>query len=357
MFLLLSRNNPYLEELNGNPNNQMAHKDLEGIEIDLKNRFKDQEKNFKLHHYQENSYESQDELISDEDDSNDNSSNSSSLISLNSDNKVKKINKENNANALNKEEQEKLIKLEKLNKFKNLIKLFELLRIIIIIITHVLSQIEDDEYYKYNKEVRISGSLLINYIYNNDDVTWEKVFDDKKINLKKLFHYCLENENESKHTKYPKLIREYMKNNNLTDFHALTNLEILKIYNISKSSFNKNFNNNLTYSNFQITLAISNVSNNLRIVILVLSIIVFFLYFSSWYLQYFKEEKLENELISLNKESSQDNEETKNNENIVSNINNIQKIKRFYNSTYFFYVLLDFLFLALLPYPNESHTF
>ena len=357
MFLLLSRNNPYLEELNGNPNNQMAHKDLEGIEIDLKNRFKDQEKNFKLHHYQENSYESQDELISDEDDSNDNSSNSSSLISLNSDNKVKKINKENNANALNKEEQEKLIKLEKLNKFKNLIKLFELLGIIIIIITHVLSQIEDDEYYKYNKEVRISGSLLINYIYNNDDVTWEKVFDDKMINLKKLFHYCLENENESKHTKYPKLIREYMKNNNLTDFHALTNLEILKIYNISKSTFNKNFDNNLTYSNFQITLAISNISNNLRIVILVLSIIVFFLYFSSWYLQYFKEEKLENELISLNKENSQDNEETKNNENIVSNINNIQKIKRFYNSTYFFYVLLDFLFLALLPYPNESHTF
>ena len=360
MFLLLSRNNPYLEELNGNPNNQMAHKDLEGIEIDLKNRFKDQEKNFKLHHYQENSFESQDELISEEDDSNDNSSgnNSSSLISLNSDRKIKKMNKENNANTLNKEDQEKLIKLQKLNKFKNLIKLFDLLGTIIVIITHILSQIEDDEYYKYNKEIRISGSLLINYLYNNpENPTWENAFDDKNVNLKKLFHYCLENENETMHTKYPKKIVDYMNANNLNDFHKLTNLQILEIFNISKATFNMGNENNLNYYNFQINLKISQISNMLRIIILVLTIIVFLLYFSSWYFQYFKEEKLENELISLNKESSQDNEETKNNENIVSNINNMQKIKRFYNSTYFFYVILDFIFLALLPYPNESHNF
>ena len=357
MFLLLSRDNPYLEELNGNPNNQMAHKDLEGLEIDLKNRFKDQEKNFKLHHYQENSFDSQDELISEEDDSNENSSanNSSSLISLNSDKKMNKINKENNANALNKEEKEKLIKLAKLNKFKNLIKLFELLGTIIVIITHVLSQIEDDEYYKHNKEVRISGSLLINYLYNYEgsNVTWEEVFDDNNLNLKKLFHYCLENENESMHTKYPKKIKEFMDKNKTIEFHKLTNLEILNIYNISPSTFNMENDKNLKDSNFEINLKLSETSNNLRIIILVLSILVFFLYFSSWYLQYYKEEQLENELISLNKENSADNEETKNNENIVSNINNMQKIKRFYNSTFFVYVILDFIFLAFLPYPNE----
>ena len=264
MFLLLSRNNPYLEELNGNPNNQMAHKDLEGIEIDLKNRFKDQEKNFKFHHYQENSFESQDELISEDDDSNDNSSgnNSSSLISLNSENKIKKMNKENNANVFNKEDQEKLLKLQKLNKFKNLIKLFDLLGTIIIIITHILSQIEDDEYYKYNKELRISGSLLINYLYNNlGNYTWEDIFDDKNINLKKLFHYCLENENETMHTKYPKKIVNYMNRNNINDFHKLTNLQILEIFNISKSTFNMGNNeNHLNYNNFQINLKISEIS-------------------------------------------------------------------------------------------------
>ena len=358
MFLLLSRNNPYLEELNGNPNNQMAHKDLEGIEIDLKNRFKDQEKNFKLHHYQENSFESQDELLSEDDDSNENSSgnNSSSLISLNSDNKMKKMNKENNANALNKEEQEKLLKLEKLNRFKNLTKLFDLLGTIIVIITHVLSQFEDDEYYMTNKEVRISGSLLINYIFNfPKDSTWEKVYDEN-INLKKLFHYCLENENETMHTKYPKKISDYLHNSG-KNFHNLTNIEILNIFNISPATFNMKSEDKLYYSDFDINLELSNLSNTFRIIILVLSIVVFFLYFSSWYLQYYKEEKLENELLSLNKEITPDNEETKNNENMVPNINNMQKIKRFYNSTYFFYVILDFIFLALLPYPNESHSF
>jgi len=291
MFLLLSRNNPYLEELNGNPNNQMAHKDLEGIEIDLKNRFKDQEKNIKLHHFQDNTFESQDELISEDDDSNENSSqnNSSSLISLNSDNKMKKMNKENNINSMNKEDQEKLIKLEKLNKFKNLIKLFDLLGTIIVILTHVTSQFEDDEYYRYNKETRISGSLIINYLnQQSKNATWEEVFDDKRINLRKLFHYCLENENETTHTKYPKKIIDYMNKTDIKDFHNMTNLQILEAYNISRATFNFG-QGNLAYSDFQITLEVSKLSNNLRIIILVLSIVVFFLYFISWYLQYYKE--------------------------------------------------------------------
>ncbi len=354
MFLLLSRNNPYLEELNGNPNNQMAHKDLEGIEIDLKNRFKDQEKNIKLHHYQEHSFESQDELISEDDDSNDNSSShSSSLISLNSENKK---NKENNVTSLKKEEKEKLIKLEKINKFKNIIKIFDILGTIIVVITHVLSQYEDEEYYKYNREIRITGSILINALSNNNNFSWDKVFDDKLINLKIFFNYCLKNENQTTHTKYPKIIKDYMAANDIQDFHNMTNEQILNAHNISKNTYKSDNSLDLSYSNFKFSLKIPKVSQNLRIIILVLSILVFFLYFSSWYLQYYKEEKLENELISLNKENNQENEETKN-DNIVTNINDMQKIKRFYNSTYFFYVLLDFIFLALLPYPNDSYYF
>ena len=332
MFLLLSRNNPYLEELNGNSNNQMAQKDLEGIEIDLKNRFKDQEKNFKMRHYHENSLESQDELISEDEDSNDNSSanNSSSLISLNSDSKIKNIKEENKIAAVNKEEQEKL---DKLRHLKNLGKLMDLIGTIILLMTHVLSQFEDDEYYNYNKELRISGSLLINHLYTNTgNITWSKVFNEKDINLRKFFHYCLENENKSMHTNYPKKIREYMARNNFTNFHDLTNLQILEANGITPSTFGMENENNLVYSNFRIKLELSKTANNLRIINLVLTIIGFLLYFSSWYLQYFKDEKLENELLSSKKENQEDKEETKNNENSVANINNndIQKIKRFY---------------------------
>ena len=92
MFLLLSQSNPYFEERNNNQNNQMAHKDLEGIEIDLKDRFKEQDKIIKFHHFDDMSLETKEELISsaEEDESGDDSSqnNSSSLISLNSENKI-----------------------------------------------------------------------------------------------------------------------------------------------------------------------------------------------------------------------------------------------------------------------------
>ena len=84
MFLLLSQSNPYFEERNNNQNNQMAHKDLEGIEIDLKDRFKEQDKIIKFHHFDDMSLETKEELISsaEEDESGDDSSqnNSSSLI-------------------------------------------------------------------------------------------------------------------------------------------------------------------------------------------------------------------------------------------------------------------------------------
>ena len=43
MYLLITRNNPYLEELNKNPQSTAFQKDLDGIEIDLKNKKKDHE--------------------------------------------------------------------------------------------------------------------------------------------------------------------------------------------------------------------------------------------------------------------------------------------------------------------------
>ena len=43
MYLLITRNNPYLEELNKNPQSTAFQNDLDGIEIDLKNKMKDHE--------------------------------------------------------------------------------------------------------------------------------------------------------------------------------------------------------------------------------------------------------------------------------------------------------------------------
>ena len=380
MFLLLSQSNPYFEETNNNQNNQMAHKDLEGIEIILKDRYKEQEKNMKFHHLDDNSFEIKDELISSEEDdeSGDDSSqnNSSNIISLNSENKLTKKLKEKRSITLKKEDQVKLYKHTRLNRFKFLIKIFDLFGVIILIISHVLSQIEDDQFYYYNRETRISGSILINYLYttDNDNTTWEEVFDDNRLNLKKLFFLCLENENETLHKKYPKKIKEYMNNNEIQDFHNMTNFQILEAFDISPNTFgyeiygeeiNTNIiqeryeNDILSYSNFNFDLKVSDVSNNLRISILILTILAFLLFFSSWYLQYYIEEEVENMKKELNKENKQENDETKENSLVQNNNNNNNnfKTRHFYNSIYFLYVILEFIILAVIPYPGENYKF
>ena len=380
MFLLLSQSNPYFEERNNNQNNQMAHKDLEGIEIDLKDRFKEQDKIIKFHHFDDMSLETKEELISsaEEDESGDDSSqnNSSSLISLNSENKINKKLKEKKSLTLKKEDQLKMYRQTRMDRFKLLIKIFDLVAILIMIITHVLSQIEDEEYYLSNREVRIAGSILFNYLYRSDNnsATWNEVFDDSRLNLKKIFFLCLEKENETLHRKYPKKISDYMYSKGITNFHEMNNFQILEAYSISKTTYGydldsremsdggSNQNNNLndstlSYENFNFDLKVSELSNRLRIAILVLTIAAFCLFFISWYLQYYLEEKLDLMIGELNKESKQDNEETKDNNMGPNNNGGYKKIPHFYNSIYFLYLILELIILAVIPYPGENFKF
>ena len=380
MFLLLSQSNPYFEETNNNQNNQMAHKDLEGIEIDLKDRYKEQEKIIKFHHSEDNSFEVKEELVTSEDDEesvgDSSQNNSSSLISINSESKINKKLKEKRSITLKKEDQMKLYKNTKFSRFKFLSKIFDLAGIIIIIFTHILSQIEDDEFYLYNRETRISGSILLNYLYTNDsnNITWDDVFNDERLNLKKIFFICLENENETLHKKYPKKIKEYMDKNNIQNFHNMTNAQILEAYEISKNTFGYESNERntngqtsqatnrnddiLTYSNFNFELEISDLSNKFRITILILTIIAFLLFFISWYLQFYVEEEMDKMQKQLNKEVKPENEETKDN-SLAPNNNNSNNFKKrhFYNSIYFFYVILELIILAVIPYPGETFKF
>ena len=379
MFLLLSQSNPYFEETNNNQNNQMAHKDLEGIEIDLKDRYKEQEKIIKFHHSEDNSFEVKEELVTSEDDEesvgDSSQNNSSSLISINSESKINKKLKEKRSITLKKEDQMKLYKNTKFSRFKFLSKIFDLAGIIIIIFTHILIQIEDDEFYSYNRETRISGSILLNYLYTNDsnNITWDDVFNDERLNLKKIFFICLENENETLHKKYPKKIKEYMDKNNIQNFHNMTNAQILEAYEISKNTFgyeSKERNTNgqtsqatnrnddiLTYSNYNFDLEISDLSNKFRITILILTIIAFLLFFISWYLQFYVEEEMDKMQKQLNKEVKPENEETKDNSLAPNNNSNNFKKRHFYNSIYFFYVILELIILAVIPYPGETFKF
>ena len=57
-----------------------------------------------------------------------------------------------------------------------------------------------------------------------------------------------------------------MNKTKIKDFHNLTNLQILEANNISRETFNFG-QGNLAYSDFQMTLEVSKLSNNLRIII------------------------------------------------------------------------------------------
>jgi hypothetical protein len=111
----------------------------------------------------------------------------------------------------------------------------------------------------------------------------------------------------------------------------MSNYEILNAYGLTKSTFgfdsdtqginnnepygqiNTNDSNILRYSNFNFDLEVSELSNNLRIGILIFTIIVFLLFFTSWYLQFYIGEKLDKMQKELNNENKPENDETKDN--------------------------------------------
>ena len=69
MYFILSKNNPYLEELILNPQGQTIQKDFDGMEIDLKNRFKSKnlelKDNYIFNNFSENISEEEDTSNSD----------------------------------------------------------------------------------------------------------------------------------------------------------------------------------------------------------------------------------------------------------------------------------------------------
>ena len=154
MYLLLSKNNPYLDELNATPQGQNIQKEFDGMEIDLKNRFKsnnlDLKDNILLNHKNLNENNSLD----------DNTSKTDSLTFISSKLQSSQI-------EMNEEELE-----SKKNDNKKHIKLYinilNIVSSIIILISIIISQVENDNYFFENKNlVNISyiSSCLIFLIF------------------------------------------------------------------------------------------------------------------------------------------------------------------------------------------------
>ena len=300
MYLLLSKNNPYLDELNATPQGQNIQKEFDGLEIDLKNRFKsnnlDLKDNILLNH----------KNLSENNSLDDNTSKTDSLTFISSKLQSSQI-------EMNEEELE-----SKKNDNKKHIKLYinilNIVSSIIILISIIISQVENDNYFFENKNIRKIGALIVNLFDFSEDFkfkAWDNLFIDESVNLNLLL--------EPKGNILPTLISYYI-NHNFT-YNKLNNMDILQIYNFTLDTFD--LLNVCSYKKIKIPLKISDSNNRLRYIILSLTLISILFISASRYLSFYREKKI-----------LEDNPTP------------------FYKSKYCLILFIEVIFLLLLPYPS-----
>ncbi len=267
MYLLLSKNNPYLEELNKNPQGQTLQKDFDdGMEIDLKNRFKSKELDMK-DNYNLSSISS--ENYSEEVDT----SHTSSLSFISSKLKTSQIGELDLKGKKTKEKQ-----IEQLKKY---IHILDIISSLIIITSEIFCQIENENFSELNVHTRVIGSIIINNLYKNPDITWNQIFAESNINLTLNL--------EDRGNSLPTIIGHYL-NNNFT-YSNITNFDILFAYDLNPDTFN--FDNSLSdYKKIKLNLKIGESENLFRYIILSLSFIGGFFLASSRYISFYRENRV-----------------------------------------------------------------
>ena len=266
MYLLLSRNNPYLEELNKNPQGQALHKDFDGMEIDLKNRFKSKELNMKDKYNLSNLTS---ENFSEEGDT----SHTSSLSFISSKLKTSQI---GDIDLKGVKTKQKTIKL-----LKKYIHILDIISSIIIIVSELFCQIENENYTESNMYKRVIGSIIINNLYKNPDITWKQIFSEDNINLTLNL--------EDKGNLLPTILTHYM-NNNLT-YSSIKNIDLLNAYFIDEKTYD--FSDSLRdYKNIKISLKIQENENLFRYIILSLTLCGGLFLVGARYLSFYREYKI-----------------------------------------------------------------
>ena len=263
MYLLLSKNNPYLEELNKNPQGQTLQKDFDGMEIDLKNRFKSKELDIKDNYNMSN-------LTSENFSEEGNTSHTSSLSFISSKLKTSQIGELDLKGYKTKQK-----KIEILKKY---IHILDVVSSLIIIISEIICQIENENYTEFNFYNRVVGSVIINNLYKNPQITWKEIFSSENINLTQNLEY---NGNS-----LASVISHYL-NNNLS-YSNISNYDILFAYDLNDDTYG--FDNSLTnYKKINVNLKIGESENLFRYLILALTFLSGFILVGSRYLSFYRE--------------------------------------------------------------------
>ena len=245
MYLFITRNSPFFSELNKDKQGEGLQMDLDNIEIELKNKSKEQvddtnDGSDKKAKNTVSEYDSDDERLNRDLDEN------TTLVRL----------KEEDIQADNQRNQESNNRKKKLYKQKFFIHLINIITSIILITSGVFSFLEDEEFRDHNKYIRNVASLIISGIHEKgNNHTWDGyIFNDTRINL----YDAIDNRCE----KVSFLCHNVNDITNIT----MNNSEFLKLHNFTPETFGYT-DKMKNYRNIELKLQLSDLSNKLRIII------------------------------------------------------------------------------------------
>lgn len=265
--------------------------------------------------------------------------------------------------------------IDKLIQLKILIKLIEVIGILIILTTSVISIHENEIFYNSNVRNRIFGTLLINsIIYNISSIDNNNFYSNEYDDMLNITNYYYEDNidvvnstnttnntnnstnskitcknynyyNNYNNTKYSdeiyycnkKIVNNLLKPRNLSlilhykgtedeniydlrEYKYVSNGEIINSFDLTKFGIGKN---SISFNNIKIPLEISNKSNQLRMILLILSLISAGLSFISNYISYIREYIYKQE----------------------------RKIK-FYKTEFFLFAFIESIYLLIFQYQN-----
>lgn len=313
MYWFVSRNHPYLGELNKNLGNTIYKRQFEDMEIDLKKKLNqvrefNPDKCFNLDNDSDVSFFSE----MDEKDQTDGMYKMSQLTKVHSQTFL------SNQSALIAGAKTKILK--RITTLKTYIRVFDFLSALIIMLGAIIAQYENELYYMDNIHTRVTGVVLIQSIFTSPgNNSWETIFDDNKINMTML----LEWEGPSMESlTYNFLRRSREDNSTLINSVTQTNNEDVLMSHVDPSIFNYEPNLEDT-DRIKIPLQISEFNNSLRKIILILTIVSIVLLFLSRYCEHLRE-----------------------------NVYKVDKEILFFRSESFFYFLCEGILTGVVQYPS-----
>jgi hypothetical protein len=164
---------------------------------------------------------------------------------------------------------------EKISYYKMIIKYLDIFTVVFIIIGAILSQYEQEIYYRHNIITRVTGVVMVDYMFRHTNHTFKEIFSSQNVNMTDLvsFEYSYTQEE----------LMSFEAANPTVPKNDLGNYYLLSKVNLSLFRYEDNMTD---YNTVFFPLEISDSSNSVRVIILITTIASCCLIFFSRYVEH-----------------------------------------------------------------------